>query len=395
MLIDFGLARVAEDARLTQTGFLLGTPGYLAPEILYGDDATPASDVHAWAATVVFAATGRAPYGRGPSMAVLDRVRRGEHDLSGVPEPMAGLLRESLAPESWQRPSLPEVRAWLEDQRVRAVTAVQGAATPPTAQERELWTRPFSPAARPSGDPQETPPTRIVPLGGPSRPSAPDAATPSIPPLELAAGTAAHAGHPGDRPRGRSCPHGPRQHSGAAPPPAHRPRRPHRRHGGLRAVRRHRPGRARGAGAAAPSRSPGSATTAAGSCAAAPGGTTCRPRRSRCRRTSCWACSALPGPARRGVRGAGAVLAGLPARESRPRPACCWPGSGSCPRCGGASGRPGCARRPGAWWCARRARSTAAGSWPHVRARRRGAARRAVHGGRRLGAGDERLPGSH
>ena len=52
--------------RLTATGWLLGTPGYLAPEILYGDDATAASDAHSWAATVVFAATGRPPFGRGP-----------------------------------------------------------------------------------------------------------------------------------------------------------------------------------------------------------------------------------------------------------------------------------------------------------------------------------------
>ena len=59
VLIDFGLARLADDPRLTHTGWLLGTPGYLAPEILYGDEATPASDVHAWAATVVYAATGR------------------------------------------------------------------------------------------------------------------------------------------------------------------------------------------------------------------------------------------------------------------------------------------------------------------------------------------------
>ena len=82
VLIDFGLARLAEDPRLTQTGWLLGTPGYLAPEILYGDDATTASDVHSWAATVVFAATGRPPFGTGPAMAIMDRVRRGEHDLS-------------------------------------------------------------------------------------------------------------------------------------------------------------------------------------------------------------------------------------------------------------------------------------------------------------------------
>ena len=55
ILIDFGLARVAEDPKLTRTGYLLGTPGYLAPEILYGDDATEASDVHSWAATVAYA----------------------------------------------------------------------------------------------------------------------------------------------------------------------------------------------------------------------------------------------------------------------------------------------------------------------------------------------------
>ena len=56
ILIDFGLARVADDPKLTHTGWLLGTPGYLAPEILYGDDATAASDVHSWAATVAYAA---------------------------------------------------------------------------------------------------------------------------------------------------------------------------------------------------------------------------------------------------------------------------------------------------------------------------------------------------
>ena len=59
ILIDFGLARVADDPRLTHTGWLLGTPGYLAPEILHGDDATTASDVHSWAATVAYAGTGR------------------------------------------------------------------------------------------------------------------------------------------------------------------------------------------------------------------------------------------------------------------------------------------------------------------------------------------------
>ena len=115
ILIDFGLARVADDSRITMTGWLLGTPGYLAPEILYGDDATAASDVHAWAATVAYAGTGRAPFGRGPSVAIMDRVRRGEHDLTGLDAVILPLVEEALAPDAEDRPSLDEVRDWLEE----------------------------------------------------------------------------------------------------------------------------------------------------------------------------------------------------------------------------------------------------------------------------------------
>lgn len=115
ILIDFGLARVADDPKLTHTGWLLGTPGYLAPEILYGDPATPASDVHSWAATVAFAALGRPPFGRGPSMAIMDRVRRGEHDLSGMDPHLAELLARALDPEPHHRPTLPEVLAELRE----------------------------------------------------------------------------------------------------------------------------------------------------------------------------------------------------------------------------------------------------------------------------------------
>ncbi len=113
VLIDFGLARLAEDPRLTHTGWLLGTPGYLAPEILYGEDATTASDVHAWAATVVFAATGRPPFGTGPAMAIMDRVRRGEYDLSGVPHDLLPLVEQGLAPDPADRPSTGAVLATL------------------------------------------------------------------------------------------------------------------------------------------------------------------------------------------------------------------------------------------------------------------------------------------
>lgn len=113
ILIDFGLARVADDPRLTQTGWLLGTPGYLAPEVLYGDDPTPAVDVHAWAATVAWAATGRGPYGRGPSMAIMDRTRRGQHDLTGMSGPLADVVGAALDPDPLVRPTFGELLAWL------------------------------------------------------------------------------------------------------------------------------------------------------------------------------------------------------------------------------------------------------------------------------------------
>ena len=116
ILIDFGLARVADDPRLTQAGWLLGTPGYLPPEILHGDDATPASDVHSWAATVAYAATARPPFGRGPTAAIMDRVRRGEHDLTGVPDPLRGLLASALDPEPSRRPTLDAILGWLRPQ---------------------------------------------------------------------------------------------------------------------------------------------------------------------------------------------------------------------------------------------------------------------------------------
>ena len=159
VLIDFGLARLADDPRLTHTGWLLGTPGYLAPEILYGDEATPASDVHAWAATVVYAATGSPPYGKGPAMAIMDRVRRGDHDLSAVPEQLVGLLRSCLAPEPLERPGTHEIRAWLRQQLDLATVPR------PVQPAPEQWTMPVAALHR-------EPPTEVRPVTD-VRPEAP------------------------------------------------------------------------------------------------------------------------------------------------------------------------------------------------------------------------------
>jgi len=146
ILIDFGLARVADDPRLTHAGWLLGTPGYLAPEILHGDDAGPASDIHSWAATVAYAGTGRAPFGRGPSMAIMDRVRRGQHDLSGLPDDLADVLDAALDPDPARRPDLPTLIDWLrEPHRAAMPTVVEEVRAP---EPEDIFTVPLALASQ-------------------------------------------------------------------------------------------------------------------------------------------------------------------------------------------------------------------------------------------------------
>jgi len=114
VLIDFGLAMAGDESRMTHAGWIFGSPAYLAPETVLGDDPTPAADVHAWAATVVFAATGRSPYGSGPAVAVLDRIRRAEYALGDVPDPLVPVLTRCLDTQPHQRPTAVELCGWLQ-----------------------------------------------------------------------------------------------------------------------------------------------------------------------------------------------------------------------------------------------------------------------------------------
>lgn len=103
VLIDFGIAQGVDDARLTSTGLVLGTPGYLAPELLDGREPDAASDWWGWAAVLAFAASGRDPFGTRPLEAVLARVRDGDVDLAGVPGPVARVLRAALLADPAER----------------------------------------------------------------------------------------------------------------------------------------------------------------------------------------------------------------------------------------------------------------------------------------------------
>jgi serine/threonine protein kinase len=91
-LADFGLAKseLTENARLTSHGEILGTPHYLAPEIIKGDPASPASDVYGLGAVMYRFLTGVAPYS-GTTAEVLMKV------LTQEPRPLTE-LRPDLPP---------------------------------------------------------------------------------------------------------------------------------------------------------------------------------------------------------------------------------------------------------------------------------------------------------
>ncbi|WP_301175891.1 serine/threonine-protein kinase [Actinomadura geliboluensis] len=105
VVIDFGIAQAADATRLTATGMVIGTPGYLAPEIIEGEDAGPPSDVHAWAGTVAYAATGRPPFGSGTFESIFYKIMQGTPDLDGVPDALLPVLRSAMARHPAERPT--------------------------------------------------------------------------------------------------------------------------------------------------------------------------------------------------------------------------------------------------------------------------------------------------
>ena len=109
VVIDFGIAHVPDSTRLTQTGMFMGTPGYLAPEVIEGKPSGPASDVHSWGATVAFAATGRPPFGTGAFETIFYRIINGQPDLDGFPAPLLSIVGQALSRDPARRPDTAEL----------------------------------------------------------------------------------------------------------------------------------------------------------------------------------------------------------------------------------------------------------------------------------------------
>jgi hypothetical protein len=105
-VIDFGIARALDTADgVTGSGEVVGTPHYIAPEILRGEAVTPACDVFAWGCLVTFAGTGRPPFTAATTPAVIYRILHEEPPLDDLDPALRGLVAEALSKDPAGRPS--------------------------------------------------------------------------------------------------------------------------------------------------------------------------------------------------------------------------------------------------------------------------------------------------
>lgn len=114
-VIDFGIARALDDSTLTATGARVGTPQYMAPEQVRGEQLTTAADIFALGATIAFAATGRPAFGEGDPAAVLYRIQHQEADLASCPGLVRRIIEGCLAKDPADRPGPAEIMAACQD----------------------------------------------------------------------------------------------------------------------------------------------------------------------------------------------------------------------------------------------------------------------------------------
>lgn len=119
ILTDFGLARAMDDASLTQTGIIAGTPHYMSPEQASGGDVDARSDLFSLGAVLCFMATGHPPFRAASALAVLHRICREPHRPvrywnKDVPDELADIIDQMLEKKPSHRlSSAEEVRERL------------------------------------------------------------------------------------------------------------------------------------------------------------------------------------------------------------------------------------------------------------------------------------------
>ncbi|MEV5824838.1 serine/threonine-protein kinase [Spirillospora sp. NPDC052242] len=130
-VIDFGIARALDAATITDSGTPLGAPGFMSPEQAAGEPIGPPSDVFTFGATLMFAATGREPFGAGTWHEQLLRLRSERPRLDRVPdEGLRALIADCMEREPSRRPTAARVAERLAD-GTSPGTASGAAAWPP------------------------------------------------------------------------------------------------------------------------------------------------------------------------------------------------------------------------------------------------------------------------
>lgn len=103
VLVDFGIAMGEGESHVTSTGLVMGTPGFIAPEIIEGTESNDATDWWSTASVLAFAATGEPVFGSSPMMAVLQREASGHANLQGLPSRTMQAFRSALSPRPQDR----------------------------------------------------------------------------------------------------------------------------------------------------------------------------------------------------------------------------------------------------------------------------------------------------
>ncbi|MDX3850876.1 serine/threonine-protein kinase [Streptomyces sp. AK02-01A] len=141
-VIDFGISRPTDSDLRTETGKLIGTPPFMAPEQFQRPrEVGPAADVFALGAVLVHAATGRGPFDSDSPYVVAYQVVHDEPDLAGVPESLVPLVTQCLAKDPAERPTPDDLMATLRPSpnRVRSLVPAQRG---PVPAEPSATTRP-------------------------------------------------------------------------------------------------------------------------------------------------------------------------------------------------------------------------------------------------------------
>lgn len=132
VLVDFGIAMEMGESHVTRTGLVMGTPGFIAPEVVEGAESDEETDWWSLASVLAFAATGKPVFGTSPMMAVLQRESSGNADLSGLPPRTEAAFAAALNPDRSKRCGmdhlLDAIRQDAIAQQVRATAASAGTA---------------------------------------------------------------------------------------------------------------------------------------------------------------------------------------------------------------------------------------------------------------------------